>query len=632
MSRPKQTEVPSKPAFTNAQRVGSGGSDTDGRRNFTPENKGLAAKQDAKNKKTKSSMVAVVQEQAQNPNLVHILPVSNIVNTVGSGTSSATTGSGSGSSVVANGTMGSSASAGVSRQVSSADISKTASATTGNGASDSFLTHLKSKRSVIDGPVMEEGLRPKKAGAASSLMNLRNANTVSSTSTIQSKASSRAEFFAAKLHDAIKVDDKNSSDSEETFVYDTSTNERPGEPETANDETLTAQQTISDGVRDREALAGAATVVRQEDAPSETCSNRSEHNFNSTTSQDRAEEQDRAQSKSPVPPAEDRNQLRQITSRVFDSKGVIPRRYSGMNYEIDDLEETYSAQQVNEPDIYSDSDDDASLSEHAYNNNNYGSISSDGYLSNFQNGVYLQQPFLESRNNKLGGNKLKRKPKNLYFSPHDFTGAREVRIRQIKSFCYTIGLILVLLSVGFMSGFILATTKELQHTQIDAISDVLISQEELVFNMEVESFNPGFLSITIQDANIDVFARSQYVDAEEADKKRTPRPVSTILLGTVTSLDVPLHFQGGFFNRQLDWSTTEIKIKNPCSFDDSGEIKILEPAEKWLNISKNPFDLIIRGVLSYQLPISTSNQTVSVSRTFEVNPKDLEGPIPGTKE
>ncbi|KAG7816575.1 hypothetical protein KL928_004617 [Ogataea angusta] len=626
----KQTEAPpSRAPFSSAQRVGSGGSDTDGRRNITPESKGLAAKQDAKNKNTKSSMVAVVQEQAQNPNLVHILPVSSVSNTVGSGTTSATTGSGSGSSVAGNGTMGSSASASVSRQVSSADITKTASPSTVNGASDSFMTHLKSKRSVIDGPVLEDGLRPKKGGAASSLMNLRNANTVSSTSTIQSKASSRAEFFAAKLHDAIKVDDKNSSDSEETFVYDTSANDRPGEPETANDETLTAQQTINDGVRDRE--APAATVVRLEDAPSETGSNRSEHNFNTTTSQDRAEVQDRAQSKSPLPRAEDRNQLRQITSRVFDSKGVIPRRYSGMNYEIDDLEDNYPAPQVNEPDLYSDSGDDASLSEHAYNNN-YGSISSDGYLSNFQNGIYLQQPFLESRNNKMGGSKLKRKPKNLYFSPHDFTGAREVRIRQIKSFCYTIGLILVLLSVGFMSGFILATTKELQHTQIDAISDVLISQEELVFSMEVESFNPGFLSITIQDANIDVFARSQYVDAEEADRKKKTRPVSTILLGTVTSLDVPLHFQGGFFNRQLDWSMTEIKIKNPCSFDDSGEIKILEPSEKWLNISKNPFDLIIRGVLSYQLPISTSNQTVSVSRTFEVNPEDLEGPIPGTKE
>ncbi|KAG7807569.1 hypothetical protein KL921_004327 [Ogataea angusta] len=626
----KQTEAPpSRAPFSSAQRVGSGGSDTDGRRNITPESKGLAAKQDAKNKNTKSSMVAVVQEQAQNPNLVHILPVSSVSNTVGSGTTSATTGSGSGSSVAGNGTMGSSALASVSRQVSSADITKTASPTTVNGASDSFMTHLKSKRSVIDGPVLEDGLRPKKGGAASSLMNLRNANTVSSTSTIQSKASSRAEFFAAKLHDAIKVDDKNSSDSEETFVYDTSANDRPGEPETANDETLTAQQTINDGVRDRE--APAATVVRLEDAPSETGSNRSEHNFNTTTSQDRAEVQDRAQSKSPLPRAEDRNQLRQITSRVFDSKGVIPRRYSGMNYEIDDLEDNYPAPQVNEPDLYSDSGDDASLSEHAYNNN-YGSISSDGYLSNFQNGIYLQQPFLESRNNKMGGSKLKRKPKNLYFSPHDFTGAREVRIRQIKSFCYTIGLILVLLSVGFMSGFILATTKELQHTQIDAISDVLISQEELVFSMEVESFNPGFLSITIQDANIDVFARSQYVDAEEADRKKKTRPVSTILLGTVTSLDVPLHFQGGFFNRQLDWSMTEIKIKNPCSFDDSGEIKILEPSEKWLNISKNPFDLIIRGVLSYQLPISTSNQTVSVSRTFEVNPEDLEGPIPGTKE
>ncbi|KAH3669417.1 hypothetical protein OGAPHI_001538 [Ogataea philodendri] len=623
MSSSREQELSAKSATSGTPRISSGGSDT---RSVSTESKSIAPKNDPKNKNLQPAVVSVVQEQAETPNFVHIMPNSTGTNT-GNNVPTNQTGI-SNQPTIGSGNSTTNGPVTITRQMSSSDVNKNTSPTNVGGGSDSFLTHLKSKRSVIEGPVSEEAVRAKKAGPSSSLMNLRNTNTVSSTTTVQSKASSRAEFFAAKLHDAIKVDDKNSSDSDETFVYDTSANERPtAETETANEETLTLQQPAIDDAREKQSSTGTVQSTRPDDVASEIVSNMSEagvlqNNFNSTNSQDIHVEA------TALPHGTDKNKLRQITSRVFDSKGVNPRRYSGMNFD-NDPEENYRDQQLNEGDLYSDSGEEMSLSDHAYN---YGSINSDGYYNNYPSGLYFQQPVLESRNGKVATNKLKRKPNNLYFSPHDFTGAREVRIRQIKSFCYTVGLIFVLLSVGFISGFILATTKELQHTTY-SISDLIISQEELVFNLGVESFNPGFLDIVVQDANIDVFARSEFVlGSEDVDKpKKKPPVASTVLLGTVTGLDVPLRFQGGFFTRQKDVSVTEIKVLNPCSFEETDEMTILEPSEKWLNISRNPFDLILRGVLSYQLPISTSNQTMSISKTMKVSPQDLGILDPGVR-
>lgn len=94
---------------------------------------------------------------------------------------------------------------------------------------DSFLQHLRNKKSSIENApttlsvnsldkLTGSTLPKKRAGGmpSSSILNLRAAigqatsgNSASSSSTIQGKRPSRAEFFAAKLHDAIKDDETN---------------------------------------------------------------------------------------------------------------------------------------------------------------------------------------------------------------------------------------------------------------------------------------------------------------------------------------------------------------------------------------------------------------------------------------
>ncbi|CDK26519.1 unnamed protein product [Kuraishia capsulata CBS 1993] len=385
-------------------------------------------------------------------------------------------------------------------------------------------------------------------------------------------------------------------------------------------------------------------------------------------------------------------QLRAITSKLFDSKGTLPRRYSGVDFNAfndEDLDED-DFDFVADPDEESElefgsygkggyADLRRNLSSMSYPNNGYGSLDSDG------NGTKLDKPRRMIRRKKANT--------GMYYSPHNFTGSRSARWRQVKNFCYTLGLIMLLLSVGFVSGFLLATTKDLQDVKITEIQDIIISQEELVFNVGVQAFNPGFWSIVVSEAEIDVFAQTAFskVKAKDCPKETDPNKplvpipkvdeadngaLETVLLGTVRSFEMPLVFQGGFFTRQKSQSMTEIKLLDPCSKDEdkngedqndgkppveanekvltglndgrenadgrsrdmqgtyyetfgseSCDINDIPGRKKWSHISKHPFDLIIRGVLTYRLPLSGSNSTIGVNKVVSIDPDKPIDPI-----
>ena len=678
---------------------------------------------------------------------------------------------------------------------------------------DSFLQHLRNKKSSIENApttlsvnsldkLTGSTLPKKRAGGmpSSSILNLRAAigqatsgNSASSSSTIQGKRPSRAEFFAAKLHDAIKDDETNKSDSEETFVYDMAPKrvvtgvkkqDNINEPEIMikkdNKETRKSRQpsnsedrksvtgkSPSQSFMHRKSSTGASlnlNIASLNSASSNKINNHPQLSNTNVSDSDSsisgsikhlgdtplkstlptekddvdelilnpqaAQKKDTVSMGSPKP----HNRLREITSRIFDSKGVPPRKYSGIdaagfnNDDDEDYEDAYNnirsskfntvrsgRNQLEEipftgvpstMDYDSDIDDDLSVvdqGKYGYKHNqysNYGTINSTGHgygsisqTYGTQNGEYgKRQGSLYSPNEdkyrlmqkKAAERSIRNKKTSVYFNPHDFTSARTRRIRQLKSFCYTMGLICLLLSVGFMGGFILATSKELQSTTITGVDDILISDEEFMFDMNVQAFNPGVLPITINSAQLDIFAKTQYVVdgytlIKEKEGKNKDKPeFTTVLLGSVDQLDIPLSFQGGCFTRQRDESSTEIKIINPCTYDDgkddssgsdddnddddtdsefrSNEApnkrdkthhsslssslsnttlpdvlfdeeepphEIKKPNLKWLNISRNPFELIVRGVFNYQLMLSSTNKTVAINYKTTVDPDEL---------
>lgn len=211
------------------------------------------------------------------------------------------------------------------------------------------------------------------------------------------------------------------------------------------------------------------------------------------------------------------------------------------------------------------------------------------------------------------------------------------RLRVFKNVIYLAISIIVILLVGFALGFLLASTKELTDVAILSIDNTLISQDELVFSMVVGALNPSWFTVEVQDVELDIFAKSGYLSEPGASS------VETVLLGTVIELELPVVFDGSFFAREPAHERGEIKLLAPgknltsggvssklsrqaglWSRQQNSDVITLEldsdNSDKWNIILKHPFDLVIRGVLKYTLPLSGSQKSVVVSKVSFVDP------------
>lgn len=202
----------------------------------------------------------------------------------------------------------------------------------------------------------------------------------------------------------------------------------------------------------------------------------------------------------------------------------------------------------------------------------------------------------------------------------------EKRSSCVRSFFYTLICILVVLTFGFILGFVMATTKDLTTVSINSIENPIVSKDELVFNIVVEAFNPGWFSVDIDEVELDLFARSGYLpDDDGSNAKESDSKVETVKLGTIHSLESTMTFKGGFFSRDSTIQKAEIKLLNPGKDvteqnprdSDDGD---LDNTNKWEIISENPFDLIITGVLKYDLPLISNTKSVVVRKIGYIDP------------
>ena len=141
------------------------------------------------------------------------------------------------------------------------------------------------------------------------------------------------------------------------------------------------------------------------------------------------------------------------------------------------------------------------------------------------------------------------------YSPHNFY-TKKSNWSKFKTFVYFAFVVISLLTLGFLSGFLLATNKELHDLNITIIDNVLASTDELVFDITVSAFNPGVFTISVQDVAMDIFAKTSHLRLDDDDDYGSS--YQTIRLGTVYSLETPLQFQGGFFNRNYDVSLSSV--------------------------------------------------------------------------
>jgi len=222
---------------------------------------------------------------------------------------------------------------------------------------------------------------------------------------------------------------------------------------------------------------------------------------------------------------------------------------------------------------------------------------------------------------------------------------------------------LILLTCGVVA-FLFAISKPLTDVEILEIQHVLASEQELMLDLVVEATNPNLLPISITNMDVDIFAKSKFVGSEKWWRDHPNLPSSsehitkrrqghrqttpsngdedrseadalqffdhdrsdhfpdggasnkqTMLLGHVHQFDNPLTFDGSFWRRQAHYSTASLRLNKPGNQTELGG------TERWERVLQHPFDLIVRGVLNYQIPLGGAKHKASVSSSILVHPE-----------
>ncbi|KAK4138938.1 hypothetical protein BT67DRAFT_438233 [Trichocladium antarcticum] len=210
--------------------------------------------------------------------------------------------------------------------------------------------------------------------------------------------------------------------------------------------------------------------------------------------------------------------------------------------------------------------------------------------------------------------------------------------------------VMLLLVVSGAIGFMFATSQPLTSIQLVSMDHVVASQQELMLDLTIKAHNPNVVVVVVDAADIEVFAKSQHAMSDTEWWRHThpgeigpppPRKDGTgylsaatttttgldaspdpsqpddtapnMRLGTITGFDSALSFEGSFFHKGISYSSGEVRLKNPGNGTYGGP-------ERWERIMEDEFQLILKGVLKYTLPLSQRVRTATISGRTTVKP------------
>ncbi|KAG7289781.1 hypothetical protein NEMBOFW57_006157 [Staphylotrichum longicolle] len=218
--------------------------------------------------------------------------------------------------------------------------------------------------------------------------------------------------------------------------------------------------------------------------------------------------------------------------------------------------------------------------------------------------------------------------------------------------------VMLLLVVSGAIGFMFATSQPLTGIQLVSMDHVVASQQELMLDLTIRAHNPNVVVVVVDSADIEVFAKSPHamtdsewwrhthpgetgpppprkidqgagVKTTEADPNPNPDPSApddtspNMRLGTITGFDSALSFEGSFFHKGISYSSGEVRLTNPGNGTYGGQ-------ERWERIMEDEFQLILKGVLKYTLPLSQRVRTATISGKTTVKPNAANDP-PGLR-
>lgn len=206
--------------------------------------------------------------------------------------------------------------------------------------------------------------------------------------------------------------------------------------------------------------------------------------------------------------------------------------------------------------------------------------------------------------------------------------------------CLVLTMMLLLVITGAI-GFMFATSQPMSDIEIVHINNVVTSEQVLMFDLTVKAHNPNIVVVTVDEANLEIFAKSEHagsdsdwwrkLDASDDvyaldDPINDPLPDDgdddskpNVLLGRITEFDSPLTFEGSLFHKGTSSSTGEMQLGYPGNSTSGG-------SERWERIYQDEFDLIVKGVVKYSLPLSARVRSATVAGRTHVKPNSANDP------
>ncbi len=208
--------------------------------------------------------------------------------------------------------------------------------------------------------------------------------------------------------------------------------------------------------------------------------------------------------------------------------------------------------------------------------------------------------------------------------------------------CLILLIMFILVAAGGI-GFYFATTVALTEVKILALKNVLASEQEVMLDMKVQARNANLVAVTIDTSDLVIFAKSKYAGTDEEwwkspsgpdgltrrrrrrFVKRDDDPLDPPLgddpntnpnleIGRVYEFYSPLVFDASPFNHVHETSLGQIRVNHP------GNRTVPSGSERWGRVLQHEFDLIVCGTLKYTLPLSQRTRSVSVEGRVTVKP------------
>ncbi|KAF6228401.1 hypothetical protein HO133_008131 [Letharia lupina] len=208
-------------------------------------------------------------------------------------------------------------------------------------------------------------------------------------------------------------------------------------------------------------------------------------------------------------------------------------------------------------------------------------------------------------------------------------------------------------------------SKPLIDVHVKDIRNVLASEQEIMLDLHVHAMNPNILAIQVGELDVNIFAKSKHVGTSSLWRSGHPQTSTRKLRSKsqkneaasqqapplLDPSDIISHFDGGVDEGTdpIDDPTTDsqtmllgqiFEFDSPLIFEASpirhyslgsvGEVRLAKPgnrteeggSERWEHVLQYDFELIVRGVMKYSLPISSRLRKVNIAGSVIVHPSD----------